>query len=181
MQLGALVPFTDTGGDPSLVRDFAQSLEALDYDFLEAPDHVLGARPASNTGTDERRTVSDDMFHDPFVLLGYLSAATTKLQFSTGVLIVAQRQTALVAKQAACLDILSGGCFRLGIGVGWNPRGIRRPQREFPQPRPPVGGTSAGHASAVGAAICVVQGQIPHHRRRRHQSTPGLRSRPPLV
>ena len=121
MQLGALVPFTDTGGDPSLVRDFAQSLETLDYDFLEAPDHVLGASPATNTGTDERRTIADDMFHDPFVLLGYLSAVTTKLQFSTGVLIVAQRQTALVAKQAACLDILSGGRFRLGIsiGVGW--------------------------------------------------------------
>ncbi len=77
--------------------------------------------PGTDTSTDERRTVADDMFHDPFVLLGYLSAATTKLTFSTGVLIVAQRQTALVAKQAACLDVLSGGRFRLGIGVGWNP------------------------------------------------------------
>src|SRR3984957_16984230 len=107
MQLGALVPFTDTGGDPSLVRDFAQNLEALNYDFLEAPDHVLGASPTTNAGTDERRTVADDMFHDPFVLLGYLSAATTKLQFSTGVLIVAQRQTALGAKQAACPGVLA--------------------------------------------------------------------------
>jgi probable F420-dependent oxidoreductase len=120
MQLGALVPFTDTGGDPALVRDFAQNLEALGYDFLEAPDHVLGANPGTNASTDPRRTVADDMFHDPFVLLGYLSAVTTKLTFSTGVLIVAQRQTALVAKQAACLDVLSGGRFRLGIGVGWN-------------------------------------------------------------
>src|ERR1700761_6200524 len=121
MQLGALVPFTDTGGDPSLVRDFAQNLEALGYDFLEAPDHVLGANSGTNVGADERRTIADDMFHDPFVLLGFLSAATSKLTFSTGVLIVAQRQTALVAKQAACLDVLSGGRFRLGIGVGWNP------------------------------------------------------------
>ena len=102
MQLGALVPFTDTGGDPALVRDFAQNLEALGYDFLEAPDHVLGANPGTNASTDPRRAVADDMFHDPFVLLGYLSAVTTKLTFSTGVLIVAQRQTALVAKQAAC-------------------------------------------------------------------------------
>jgi probable F420-dependent oxidoreductase len=61
------------------------------------------------------------MYHDPFVVLSFLAAATTKLTFSTGVLIVAQRQTALVAKQAACLDVLSGGRFRLGIGVGWNP------------------------------------------------------------
>ena len=121
MQLGALVPFTDTGGDPSLVRDFAQSLEAMGYDFLEAPDHVLGSNPGTNAGTEARASIADDMFHDPFVLLGFLSACTTKLAFSTGVLIVAQRQAALVAKQAACLDVLCGGCFRLGIGVGWNP------------------------------------------------------------
>jgi probable F420-dependent oxidoreductase len=117
MQLGALVPFGDTGGDPSLVRDYALSLEAMGYDFLEAPDHVLGA----NAGNDPQARVADSMYHDPFVLLGFLAAATTKLAFSTGVLIVAQRQTALVAKQAACLDVLSGGRFRLGIGVGWNP------------------------------------------------------------
>jgi probable F420-dependent oxidoreductase len=121
MQLGALVPFNDIGGDPSVVRDFAQNLEALDYDFLEAPDHVLGGNPASNAGADARAAIASGMYHDPFVLLGFLSAATTKLAFSTGVLIVAQRQTALVAKQAACLDVLSGGRFRLGIGVGWNP------------------------------------------------------------
>lgn len=121
MQLGALVPFGDTGGDPSLVRDFAQNLEAIGYDFLEAPDHVLGGNPGTNDSADPRASVADTMYHDPFVLLSFLAAATTKLTFSTGVLIVAQRQTALVAKQAACLDVLSGGRFRLGIGVGWNP------------------------------------------------------------
>jgi probable F420-dependent oxidoreductase len=120
MQLGALVPFGDTGGDPSLVRDFALSLEAMGYDFLEAPDHVLGSNPGP-AAADPRAVVADSLYHDPFVLLGFLAAATTKLAFSTGVLIVAQRQTALVAKQAACLDVLSGGRFRLGIGVGWNP------------------------------------------------------------
>ena len=121
MQLGALVPFNDTGGDPSLVRDFAQSLEAMGYDFLEAPDHVVGAKPEASESADARRIVADSLYHDPFVLLGFLSGCTTKLSFSTGVLIVAQRQTALVAKQAACLDVLSGSRFRLGIGVGWNP------------------------------------------------------------
>ena len=119
MQLGALVPFGDTGGDPSLVRDFALSLESMGIDFLEAPDHVLGGNPGD--GSNPQARVADGLYHDPFVLLGYLAAATTKLQFSTGVLILAQRQTALVAKQAACLDVLSGGRFRLGIGVGWNP------------------------------------------------------------
>jgi probable F420-dependent oxidoreductase len=82
---------------------------------------VLGANPGTNISADPRRSIADDMFHDPFVLLGYLAALTTRLTFSTGVLIVAQRQTALVAKQAACLDVLSGSRFRLGIGVGWNP------------------------------------------------------------
>jgi probable F420-dependent oxidoreductase len=118
MQLGALVPFGDTGGDPSLVRDFAQTLEAIGYDFVEAPDHVLGGNPATSAEPDR---AADGLYHDPFVLLGYLAAATSKLAFATGVLIVAQRQTALVAKQAACLDVLSGGRLRLGIGVGWNP------------------------------------------------------------
>ncbi|HEY4043564.1 MAG TPA: LLM class F420-dependent oxidoreductase [Rhodopila sp.] len=116
MQIGVLAPFTDTGGDPSLVRDFALSVEGFGYDFLEAPDHVLGANPGSGGGS-----IADDMFHDPFVLIGYLSGLTSRLTFSSGVLIVAQRQTALVAKQAACVDVLSGGRFRLGIGVGWNP------------------------------------------------------------
>jgi len=114
MQLGALIPFGDTGGDASLVRDYALSLEEMGYDFLEAPDHVLGGKPEPGT------TPADALYHDPFVLLSYLAGVTKKLEFSTGVLILPQRQTALVAKQAACLDVLCGGRFRLGIGVGWN-------------------------------------------------------------
>ena len=98
MQLGALIPFGDTGGDPSLVRDYALSLEALGYDFLEAPDHVLGSNPGAPSSGDPPARIADGMYHDPFVLLSFLAAATTKLAFSTGVLIVAQRQTALVAK-----------------------------------------------------------------------------------
>jgi probable F420-dependent oxidoreductase len=118
MQLGALVPLGDIGGDPSVVRDFAQGVEAMGYDFLEAPDHVLGVNATSRPGWD--RNDNDDLFHDPFVLFGFLAGCTTKLGFSTGVLILPQRQTALVAKQAACLDVLCGGRFRLGVGVGWN-------------------------------------------------------------
>ena len=120
MQLGALVPFGDFGGDPDTVRDYAQGLEAAGYDFVEAPDHVLGVNVASRPDWERGRNTSQDWFHDPFVLLSYLAGVAPKLSFSTGVLIVAQRQTALVAKQAACLDVLCKGRFRLGIGVGWN-------------------------------------------------------------
>jgi probable F420-dependent oxidoreductase len=117
MQLGALLPLGDIGGDPAVVREYAQAAEATGYDFLEAPDHVLGADPSARADAD--RTGSG-LYHDPFVLFGYLAGATPKLGFSTGVLILPQRQTVLVAKQAACLDVLCGGRFRLGIGVGWN-------------------------------------------------------------
>ncbi|MFZ3233829.1 MAG: LLM class F420-dependent oxidoreductase [Stellaceae bacterium] len=118
MELGTLLPWSDIGGEPAVIREYAQAAEAAGYDFLEAPDHVLGVNAASRPGWD--RNDSEDLFHDPFVLFGYLSGCTTKLGFSTGVLILPQRQTVLVAKQAACLDVLSGGRFRLGIGVGWN-------------------------------------------------------------
>ena len=119
MQLGHLIPTTDIGADPQTMRDYAHGLDAAGLDFLEVPDHVLGANAASRPNWAGGNT-SDDLFHDPFVLIGYLSALPTKLSFSTGVLILAQRQAALVAKQAACLDVLCKGRFRLGVGVGWN-------------------------------------------------------------
>jgi probable F420-dependent oxidoreductase len=118
MQLGTLLPWSDIGGDPGAVRDYALAAEAEGYDFIEAPDHVLGANAASRPGWD--RNTNEDLFHDPFVLFGYLAGVTRNLGFATGVLILPQRQTVLVAKQAACLDVLCGGRFRLGIGVGWN-------------------------------------------------------------
>jgi probable F420-dependent oxidoreductase len=118
MELGTLLPWSDIGGDPAVIREYAQAAESIGYDFLEAPDHVLGVNAASRPGWD--RNDNNDLFHDPFVLFGFLGGCTSKLGFSTGVLILPQRQTVLVAKQAACLDVLSGGQFRLGIGVGWN-------------------------------------------------------------
>src|SRR5216110_389278 len=117
MQLGTLIPFGDIGGDPAVLREYAQAAEAIGYDFIEAPDHVLGQNPAGQSAGDR---IADGLYHDPFVLFGYLAGICPKLGFSTGVLILPQRQTVLVAKQAACLDVLCGGRFRFGIGVGWN-------------------------------------------------------------
>ena len=117
MQLGALLPLGDIGGTPPVLREYAQAAETIGYDFIEAPDHVLGANPAGRPDADR---TGAGLYQDPFVLFGYLAGIAPKLGFSTGVLILPQRQTALVAKQAACLDVLCGGRFRLGIGVGWN-------------------------------------------------------------
>jgi probable F420-dependent oxidoreductase len=119
MHLGIALPLVDIRGDPGTVREFAQTAEGMGYHHLGAPDHVLGVNVASRPGWD--RNTSKDFFHDPFVLFGFLSGVTRTIGFSTQVLILAQRQTALVAKQAASLDVLSGGRFRFGIGVGWNP------------------------------------------------------------
>ncbi len=119
MKLGILLPLGDIGGDPIAVRDFAQSAEGLGYGDLAAPDHVLGVNVENRPDWGARNT-SKDLFHDPFVLFGYLTGLTRDIGFSTQVLILPQRQTVLVAKQAACLDVLCGGRFRLGVGVGWN-------------------------------------------------------------
>ena len=118
MKLGITYPQTDIGGDPAVVREFAQTAEGLGYDHIGAADHVLGVNAASRPGWN--RNTSADFFHDPFVLFTFMAAVTKKIGFSSQVMILPQRQTVLVAKQAANLDVLSGGRFRFGIGIGWN-------------------------------------------------------------
>jgi probable F420-dependent oxidoreductase len=124
MQYGITFPQNEIGTDPIAVRDFAQAVEGAGFDYMIAFDHVTGAHPDRFKGHDLGFTTPPylykDEFHEPFVLFSYLAGLTTTLQFATSILILPQRQTALVAKQAAALDILSGGRFRLGIGVGWN-------------------------------------------------------------
>src|SRR5271170_4277917 len=120
MKLGVALPIVDIGGEPAALREFAQAAEAIGYQGIAAPDHVLGVNVASRPEWTQGRARSTDWYHDPFVLFGFLAGCTNIGDFSTQVLILAQRQTVLVAKQAACLDVLSGGRFRLGIGVGWN-------------------------------------------------------------
>jgi probable F420-dependent oxidoreductase len=119
MKLGASIPVGDIGTGSTVMRDYAQAAEGLGYDYLVAPDHVLGGNPNVDYG-GRRVGTSATAYHDPFLLFAYLAGVTRKVGFCVGVLILAQRQAALVAKQAACLDELSDGRFRLGIGVGWN-------------------------------------------------------------
>jgi probable F420-dependent oxidoreductase len=119
MRIGVVFPQTEIGADPSGVRDYAQAVEQLGYRHILVYDHVLGASTSSRPDWKGAYN-SEDMFHEVFVLYGYLAAITQTVELVTGVLVLPQRQTALVAKQAAEIDILSGGRLRLGIGVGWN-------------------------------------------------------------
>ena len=120
MQFGAVFPTSDIGSDPGAVRDFAQGVEALGLTRLVTYDHVLGAEHADREPKLWGPYTEHDAFHEPFVLFGYLAACTRTIELEVGVLVLPQRQTALVAKQAAEVAVLSGGRLRLGIGTGWN-------------------------------------------------------------
>ena len=120
MKLGVVFPQTEIGDDPDRVAVFATTAESLGYDHIIAYDHVLGA--STKNRPDWQGPYTDkSMFHEVFVLYGYLAGLTETLELVTAVVILPQRQTALVAKQAASLDVISKGRFRLGVGIGWNP------------------------------------------------------------
>jgi probable F420-dependent oxidoreductase len=118
MRIGVVLPQTEIGADAGVVRDYAQRVERMGYTHVLAYDHVLGADPDVHTGWNGPYNVHTT-FHEPFVLFGYL-AAITALELVTGIIILPQRQTVLVAKQAAEVDLLTQGNFRLGVGLGWN-------------------------------------------------------------
>lgn len=119
MRIGVVFPQTEIGRDPAAIRDYAQTAEGLGFTHVLAYDHVLGANPDRPEGFTGPYTYQTP-FHEVFVLFSYLAGLTQRLEFVTGVLILPQRQMALVAKQAASLDVLSGGRLRLGVGLGWN-------------------------------------------------------------
>ncbi len=120
MKIGVVFPQTEIGQDPAMIRDYAQAVEAMGYTHILAFDSVIGANPDRPGGWDSQYDYRH-AFHEPFALFAFCAAVTRRIELVTGVLILPQRQTTLVAKQAAEVDVLSGGRLRLGIGVGWNP------------------------------------------------------------
>ncbi|MCV7079292.1 LLM class F420-dependent oxidoreductase [Mycobacterium szulgai] len=118
MRIGVVFPQTELGGDPAVVRAYGQGVEDLGFTHILAYDHVVGADPEIHQGWWGPYDI-DSTFHEPFVMFGYL-AAITSLELVTGIIILPQRQSVLVAKQAAEVDLLTGGRFRLGVGLGWN-------------------------------------------------------------
>ena len=120
MKIGVVLPQTEIGNDPAAIKAYAEAVEGMGFTHILVFDHVLGANPERPGGWKGPYTYRHG-FHEPFVLFGFLAAATRRVELVTGIIILPQRQTALVAKQAAAVDVLSGGRLRLGVGVGWNP------------------------------------------------------------
>jgi probable F420-dependent oxidoreductase len=120
MQIGVVYPQIELGGSPEALRRFATAVEELGYDHLVAYDHVLGAVHEGREPPLLGPYTENDPFHDPLMMFSYLAGITPRLGFFSGIIILPQRQTVLVARQAADLDLFSGGRFRLGVGVGWN-------------------------------------------------------------
>ncbi|HWE71503.1 MAG TPA: LLM class F420-dependent oxidoreductase [Acidimicrobiales bacterium] len=118
MRIGVVFPQTELGGSVAALRAYGRGVEALGFTHLLAYDHVVGADPEVHQRWDGPYDV-DTTFHEPMVMFGYLAAITT-LELVNGILILPQRQTALVAKQAAEIDLLTEGRYRLGVGIGWN-------------------------------------------------------------
>jgi probable F420-dependent oxidoreductase len=120
LKVGAIFPQTEIGTELGAIRAFVHAVEDFGYDHIFIADHVLGADPQVHTHPSLGRYSYKSVVHEPFTLMAYMAAITSRITLSTGILILPQRQTAQVAKQAAEVDVLSGGRMRLGIGVGWN-------------------------------------------------------------
>jgi len=120
MKIGVVFPQTEIGNDPAIVKDYAQAAEDLGFSHVLAYDHVIGANLASRPGWKAPYSHRDS-FYEPMALFSYMAGLTRTIELVTGIVILPQRQTVLVAKQAATLDVLCGGRLRLGVGLGWNP------------------------------------------------------------
>ena len=120
MQIGVVFPQTEIGADVGGVRAYAEAVQELGYAHVVAADHVLGADPAGHPGWSGPYT-HESMIHEPFALFSFIAGVAPRLAVAPSVIILPQRQAALVAKQAAALDVLTNGRLRLGVGIGWNP------------------------------------------------------------
>lgn len=120
MQFGVVFPQTEIGADPGAIREYVQAAEEMGYSYIFIADHVLGADPQHHQHVANSYYTHQSVIHEQLVTLGFIASVTKNMDLITGVLILPQRQTALVAKQAAEIDVLSGGRLKLGVGVGWN-------------------------------------------------------------
>src|SRR5256885_12629861 len=134
MKIGVVLPQTEIGNDPNAIKAYGEAVEGMGFTHVLVFDHVLGANPERPGGWKGPYTYRH-AFHEPFVLFGFLAAATRRVELVTGILILPQRQTALVAKKAAAVDVLSGGRLQLGVAGGWNPVGVDALGRGFRTPR----------------------------------------------
>ena len=120
MKVGVIFPQTECGTDVGAIAEFVRAVETMGYDHLFVADHVLGADPRFHSHPSLVNYSHESVVHESLTLMAYMAAITQRITLATGILILPQRQTVLVAKQAAEIDVLSGGRVRLGIGVGWN-------------------------------------------------------------
>ena len=172
MRVGVTFPQTELGGDPGAVRAYGERVEELGFSHILVYDHVVGADPAVHKGWNGPYDVHTT-FHEPFVMFGYLAAVTRSLELVTGVIILPQRQTALVAKQAAEVDLLSGGRFRLGIGVGWNAVEYEALGEDFGNRGKRSAEQIDAAAPALDRAVGDVRRRVPHGDRRRYRPPAG--------
>ena len=179
MKVGVVFPQTEIGVDPGGVREFAQAVQELGYDHLLAYDHVLGADVSDRADWAGPYT-SEHQFHELFVLFGYLAAIVPGLELVAGVLVLPQRQTALVAKQAAEIDILTGGNFRLGVGLGWNFVEFEALGENFHDRGQALGGADRGDAPALDRAGRRLRRPLAPHPAGRDQPAPRPAADPDL-
>src|SRR2546429_4597103 len=168
MRLGVVFPQTEIGSDPSVTRDYAQAAESAGYDHLLVFDHVLGGTLEGSATLGRRPPYTDESpFHEVFVLFGFLGACTQKLELVTGIVILPQRQTALVAKQAAAVDVLTRGRLRLGVGIGWNHVEYEALDEDFHTRGRPVSGQIARMRELWTRPPGTFNGSYPHLHRAR--------------
>lgn len=170
MQLGVVLPGQHIPADPSALADFAQAVEGLGYSHLVTIEHVAGVDLTNRPDWRERTTLED--FHEPLVLFGYLAGLTRQLELVTEVLILPQRQTVLVAQQAAEVDLLSNGRLRLGVGVGWVESEFRALNEDYR-----TRGARIEEQIAVLRALWT-QESVTFHGRWHHIEEMGIRPRP---